>query len=261
MNTNPIGIFDSGLGGLSVWKEVVKVLPNENIIYYADSANCPYGSKSESEIIILSKRIVDFLIENKCKLVIVACNTATAAAIDYLRANYSIPFVGMEPAVKPASLNSQTKSIAVLATEGTFNGRLYKETSQRFTKDVNLNIKVGENLVDIVENNLINEKSTEIHLRNLIQPLIELNIDHLVLGCTHYPFLIPVLKNILPANVNILDPSPAIAKQAKRILMKENIVNDASNKPNYKFYTTGDTLTLNKFIINITKNDYEIVQL
>ena len=261
MNTNPIGIFDSGLGGLSVWKEVVKVLPNENIIYYADSANCPYGSKSESEIINLSKRIVDFLIENKCKLVIVACNTATAAAIDYLRANYSIPFVGMEPAVKPASLNSQTKSIAVLATEGTFNGRLYKETSQRFTKDVNLNIKVGENLVDIVENNLINEKSTEIHLRNLIQPLIELNIDHLVLGCTHYPFLIPVLKNILPANVNILDPSPAIAKQAKRILMKENIVNDASNKPNYKFYTTGDTLTLNKFIINITKNDYEIVQL
>ena len=221
MNTNPIGIFDSGLGGLSVWKEVVKVLPNENIIYYADSANCPYGSKSESEIINLSKRIVDFLIENKCKLVIVACNTATAAAIDYLRANYSIPFVGMEPAVKPASLNSQTKSIAVLATEGTFNGRLYKETSQRFTKDVNLNIKVGENLVDIVENNLINEKSTEIHLRNLIQPLIELNIDHLVLGCTHYPFLIPVLKNILPANVNILDPSPAIAKQAKRILMKE----------------------------------------
>ncbi len=261
MNTNPIGIFDSGLGGLSVWKEVVKVLPNENIIYYADSANCPYGSKSESEIINLSKRIVDFLIENKCKLVIVACNTATAAAIDYLRANYSIPFVGMEPAVKPASLNSQTKSIAVLATEGTFNGRLYKETSQRFTKDVNLNIKVGENLVDIVENNLINEKSTEIHLRNLIQPLIELNIDHLVLGCTHYPFLIPVLKNILPANVNILDPSPAIAKQAKRILMKENIVNDASNKPNYKFYTTGATLTLNKFIINITKNDYEIVQL
>jgi glutamate racemase len=128
--TNPIGIFDSGIGGLSVWKELVKLLPNENIIYYADSANCPYGSKSKDEIISLVQKIVEFLIHKQCKIVIVACNTATAAAIDELRLNYPIPFVGMEPAVKPASLNSKTKSIAVLATEGTFNGRLYKKQAK-----------------------------------------------------------------------------------------------------------------------------------
>ena len=172
MNSNPIGIFDSGLGGLSVWKEVVKILPNENIIYYADSANCPYGSKTEQEIIELAQRIVEFLIERKCKIVVVACNTATAAAIDYLRENYQIPFIGMEPAVKPASLNSKTKSIAVLATEGTFNGRLYRETTERFAKDVKVNIQIGEKLVDIVENDLIYDRSTKEHLIKLISPLI-----------------------------------------------------------------------------------------
>lgn len=260
MNHNPIGIFDSGLGGLSVWKELIKILPKEDMIYYADSANCPYGSKKESEIIDLSRRIVDFLLSKSCKLIIVACNTATAAAIDYLRANYSIPFIGMEPAVKPASLNSKTKSIGVLATEGTFNGRLYHETKERFAKDVNVNIKVGDGLVDIVEQGLINDKSTKEHLWQLVSPLVELNIDHLVLGCTHYPFLMPVLKELLPPDVAIIDPAPAVAKQAYRILEKNNLLNSTPRNANYEFYTTGNQSILNKFLKQISNKSFVIKQ-
>ncbi|MDA3953090.1 MAG: glutamate racemase, partial [Bacteroidales bacterium] len=156
-NNQPIGIFDSGVGGLTVWKELVKSLPNESVIYYADSENCPYGPKDKDTIIKLVVKVVDFLVSKECKAIIVACNTATAAAIDFLRSKYTIPFIGMEPAVKPAALESKTKSIAVLATEGTFNGRLYIETSQTFASDVKLNIKVGEKLVDIVENGMVNE--------------------------------------------------------------------------------------------------------
>lgn len=258
MNNNPIGIFDSGLGGLSVWKELVKLLPNEDVIYYADSANCPYGNKTEDQVINLAKNIVDFLIAKKCKIIVVACNTATAAAIDYLRASYNISFIGMEPAVKPASLNSQTKSIAVLATEGTFNGRLYKETKERFAKDVKVNIKVGERLVDIVENGLIYEPDTKKHLEKLIQPLIKLDIDHLVLGCTHYPFLKPILEKILHPDVIVLDPAPAVAKQTFRILKQENILNKSDQTSKYEFYTTGNTILLSNFLKDITNKEFVV---
>lgn len=258
MSIKPIGVFDSGLGGLSVWRELIKILPNEHIIYYADSANCPYGQKSKEEIIELAKQIVELLLQKECKMIVVACNTATAAAIDYLRKNYSVPFIGMEPAVKPASLNSKTKSIAVLATEGTFNGRLYLETSARFAKDVKINIKVGDGLVDIVENDLILEENTRKHLSELVQPLVNLNVDHMVLGCTHYPFLIPVLKKILPRKVKIIDPAPAVVKQAYRVLESNQILNTQKIQPGYIFYTSGNEILLDRFLKNLTKKKYNI---
>lgn len=260
-NNKPIGIFDSGVGGLTVWKELVKSLPNESVIYYADSANCPYGPKDKETIITLVTKVVDFLISKECKAIIVACNTATAAAIDFLRSNYDIPFIGMEPAVKPAAQNSRTKSIAVLATEGTFNGKLYTETSRKYAKDVVLNIKVGDKLVDIVEKGMINAPSTESHLRTLINPLIDKNIDHLVLGCTHYPFLIEVLEKVLPRNVKIIDPTPAIVKQTNRILEKNNRLNKDENNQKYDFYSSGDTEILRNFLKNITDIDFEIDEL
>ena len=261
MSKNPIGIFDSGVGGLSVWRELVKALPNEDVIYYADSKNCPYGPKTKDEIIRIVKSITEFLIDKGCKIIIVACNTATAAAIDYLRANYNISFIGMEPAIKPASLNSQTKSIAVLATEGTFNGRLYLETSQRFAKDVKLNIKVGDSLVDIVEKGLINDRSTKTYLTKLINPLIELNIDHLVLGCTHYPFLIPVLKDILPEKVKIIDPAPAVVKQTKRVLEENNLLKPGNENPKYDFYTSGDKNILEKLLNELSEKYFVVNEL
>ena len=259
-NTQPIGIFDSGVGGLTVWKELVNSLPNESIIYFADNNNCPYGPKSKKEIIELSCNVVDFLLAKKCKTIIVACNTATAAAIEYLRSNYPIPFIGMEPAVKPAALNSKTKSIAILATEGTFNGKLYIETSQKYAKDIELNIKVGDRLVDIVENGLVNNLETENHLFQLVKPLIEKNIDHLVLGCTHYPFLTKKLKKVLPANVEIIDPAPAVVKQTSRVLEQLSLINTENSTPTYEFYSSGRTKVLKQLLKEITNKNVTVVK-
>ena len=258
MNSNPIGIFDSGVGGLSVWKELIEVLPEEDIIYFADTANCPYGPKSQERVIEIVDQIVKFLISKDVKLIVVACNTATAAAIDYLRSNYNIPFIGMEPAVKPAALNSKTKSIAVLATEGTFNGKLYLETSKRFASDVDLHIKIGDKLVDIVENDKINLPETQAHLKELMEPLIKKNIDHLVLGCTHYPFLSDALKKILPVDVTIVDPSPAVVKQVYNVLKEKELLATRTEKPSYQFFTSGNDKILHHFIHTITGNNYLI---
>jgi glutamate racemase len=256
----PIGIFDSGVGGLTVWRELVKYLPNESVVYYADNANCPYGPKSKDEVIRLAVKVVDFLIEKDCKIIIVACNTATAAAIDFLRSKYNCSFIGMEPAVKPAALNSKTKSIAVLATEGTFNGKLYLQTSNKYAKDVEVNIQVGDKLVDIVEKGLVNTPETLNHLLDLLKPLIEKNIDHLVLGCTHYPFLIDILKKVLPTNVAIVDPAPAIIKQTINILEQNNLLSNNQNKPSYSFFTSGSSLILKEVLAEITNLEYRVSQ-
>jgi len=261
MSNFSIGIFDSGVGGLSVFKELMLKLPNENVIYFADSKNCPYGIRTKDEIIKFSVKAVEFLIQKKCKVIIVACNTATAAAIDYLRQHYPIPFIGMEPAVKPASLKSKTRSIAVLATEGTFNGRLFKETSNKYAKDIDLNVKVGNKLVSIVENDLINDSESIEYIKTLIQPLIEKNIDYLVLGCTHYPFLIPILQKILPRNINIVNPAPAVIEQAKRILMKKSMLNNSEDKAFYEFYSSGDINILERMVFEIAGEKIDIIKL
>lgn len=257
-DSRPIGVFDSGVGGLSVWKEMINILPFESVIYYADNKNCPYGNKSNESIIQLSSKVVDFLLTKDVKSIVVACNTATAAAIDHLRKNYTIPFIGMEPAVKPASLNSITKSIAILATEGTFNGKLFRETSRKYASDVELNIEIGNDLVDIVEKGLINEQSTYNYLKQVVKPLVDKDIDHLVLGCTHFPFLIPVLQKILPENVKIIDPAPAVAKQTFRVLQQKKILNQSFQKPQYDFYSTKQTFVFESMLKDIFGFDIDI---
>ncbi|HPD94300.1 MAG TPA: glutamate racemase [Tenuifilaceae bacterium] len=251
MNTTvqPIGIFDSGAGGLSVLKELVKLLPKESFIYFADSANCPYGQKNQSEIIKLANAIVQFLIGNNVKLIVVACNTATAAAIDFLRERYSIPFIGMEPAIKPASLNTKTKSIGVLATAGTFKGRLYAETSKKYASNIKICYKVGEGLVELVENGHPDSPEAVKLLHKYVDPMLACKIDHLVLGCTHYPFLINAIKQIAPPNLTIIDPAPAVAKQTKKILEERGLIN--KNIPaSINFYSSGKTDVI-KNIINL----------
>lgn len=249
-DSRPIGIFDSGAGGLSVFQELVKLLPTEEFIYFADSANCPYGSKSQSKIIELSSKIAEFLISSNCKVIVVACNTATAGAIDWLREHYNIPFIGMEPAIKPAALNTKTKSIGVLATAGTFKGRLYIETSRKYASDVNVCYQVGEGLVELVEQGKMNSKEAELLLSKYIQPMLDCNIDQLVLGCTHYPFFKPLLNKLLTNTVDIVDSSYAVAKQTARIL-DENDLNCSSSSeiPSFKFYSSGDTEIL-KTLLN-----------
>lgn len=250
MNANPIGIFDSGAGGLSVFKEIVKVCPNESIIYFADSANCPYGSKNPQEIIALTKQITTFLINNRCKLVVVACNTATAAAIDFLRSTFNIPFIGMEPAIKPASLNSKTKSIGVLATSGTFNGKLYIETSRKYASDVHVHYQVGEGLVELVETNRSESPQAEELIRKYVEPMLANNIDHLVLGCTHYPFLQQTILKVVPKTVTLIDPAPSVAKQCLRVLEEHNLRTTNSINPQYIFYSSGDSSILKQIVEN-----------
>ena len=261
-NNSPIGIFDSGVGGISVWKEIVELLPNENIIYFADSKNCPYGPKSDEEIIELSRKIVDFLISKNCKIIVVACNTATAAAISTLRKEYSIPFVGLEPAVKPAALNSKTNKIGILATEGTLRGNHFKRTTETYAKNTEVNVQVGYGLVELVENNDVNSVNTIKIVEKCIQPLIDKNIDQLVLGCTHYPFLCDAIKEVSGShNINIINPAPAVASRTFDLL-KNNRKNDKNNF--YHFYSSGNINQLEntvKLIDNIDTSNFEFISL
>lgn len=255
-DSRPIGIFDSGLGGLTVWKEIVSILPNESIVYLADSNNCPYGSKSDKEIISLSIKNVEFLLAKQCKIIVVACNTATAAAIDFLRKNYNVPLIGMEPAVKPAALNSKTGHIGVLATQGTFNGRLFKETSRKYANNIEMNIQIGKGLVELVENLKGDTNEAENLLRQYINPMINDNVDQIVLGCTHYPLLYNRIKKIVGNTATIINPSIAVAKQTKSQLINYKLERNSNNIV-YNFYTTGEVEILKKMVEQISTKKYE----
>ena len=216
-----IGVYDSGQGGKSVLKELRKVMPEEDYIYYADTAYCPYGPRPAEFIIQRACRITDFFIEKGCEMVVVACNTATAAAISYLRSHYSIPFIGMEPAVKPAVLHSKSGVVGVLATSGTFKGSLYLNTLAKFSGDVKVIQCVGEGFVETVEAGILDGPQVEALVHKCVDPMVEAGADHIVLGCTHYPFLQPVIERIAGPGVTVINPAPAVALQAKRV--RDNI--------------------------------------
>ena len=223
-NKKPIGLFDSGVGGTSIWKEVHALLPNESTIYLADSKNAPYGQKTQEEIIELSKKNTAFLLENNCKLIIVACNTATTNAIKVLRATYDIPFIGIEPAIKPAALHSKTQKIGILATQGTLNSELFHQTVALYS-DVKVVEQIGFDLVTLIENGEMHSKRMTQLLNDYLLPMVAEDIDYLVLGCTHYPYLIPQIKKIIPKNIKIIDSGEAVAKQTKHILEINQLFN------------------------------------
>lgn len=213
-----IGVFDSGSGGLSVWRELILLKPFERYLYISDAAFCPYGPKDPKEIIARSVSISNFLIKKGANLIVIACNTATAAAVETLRKKFKIPFVGMEPAVKPAAINTKTGVIGVLATKGTFKGSLYLNTSQRYAHDIKVIETVGEGLVEIVEQGRQNTPKAEALVRSYIEPMIEQGADTVVLGCTHYPFLTPIIEKIADGRLKIINPAPAVAKRAAELL-------------------------------------------
>ena len=222
----PIGIFDSGVGGTSIWREIHSLLPMEQTLYLADSANAPYGEKSKQEIIDLSVKNTRKLLEMDSKIIVVACNTATTNAIKHLRNEFNVPFIGIEPAIKPAALNSQTRVIGILATRGTLSSELFAETSDLYSQYAKVVEVVGTGLVKAIERGELKAKSTELLLRNLLSPLLEANIDYLVLGCSHYPYLIPLLKEILPQGVKIIDSGLAVANQTKNVLENLDLLAD-----------------------------------
>jgi len=225
-NFFPIGIFDSGVGGTSIWKEIVQLLPLENTIYLSDSKNAPYGQKSKEEIIALSIKNTEFLLAQNCKLIVVACNTATTNAITYLREKYDVPFIGIEPAIKPASLKTKTNTIGILATKGTLNSSLFEKTSKKIAKEITILEQVGEGLVELIESGKLDSKETTLLLGKYLHPMLKQHIDCLVLGCTHYPYLIPQIQKITKNKIQIIDSGEAVARQTKSVLAKNNLLNN-----------------------------------
>lgn len=254
-NNNPIGLFDSGIGGTSIWKEIHELMPNEDTIYLADSKNAPYGQKSKEEIIHLSSKNTEFLLNQNCKIIVVACNTATTNAIKELRAKYSVPFIGIEPAIKPAALYSKTQTIGILATQGTLNSELFHQTAQQF-HDTKIIEQIGHGLVPLIEEGKINSPQIKQLLNDYLQPMIEANIDYLVLGCSHYPYLLPQIKKILPKHIKIIDSGEAVAKQTKNILSEKNNLNQENHQPKNIFYTNANPTVLEK----ILKHNYPVIK-
>lgn len=250
MKKYPIGIFDSGVGGLCVLKEIRERLPYESITYFADSGNCPYGSKAEDEALDLARKNIEFLLNLNCKLIVIACNTVTAVAIDCFRSEYKVPFIGMEPALKPAALQTRSKKIGILATENTFNGRLFKQTFDKYANGLEVFIQPGYGLVELVENGDQNSEKARSLLKEYLLPMLEKGVDTIVLGCTHYPFLKEMIQTVTKNSVTIVDPADAVAAQTKRILVQSELISIAGNDPRFQFYTTGEKIIAQKILFD-----------
>lgn len=245
---SPIGVFDSGVGGLSVVRQLLTELPQESLIYYADSERAPYGNKKKEEVIRFSQNISEFLQANRAKLIVVACNTATGIAISHLRNTFSIPFVGMEPAIKPAALASKTGKIGVLATANTFEAEHFNRTKVRYANDVEVVMAIGEGLVELIELGQASSGEANNLLRKYLMPMVDEGIDQLVLGCTHYPFLLPLIQEIIPHEIQIHDPAPAVAKQVRRVLEVKGGLNSSAGESHYSYYSSGDRTILDKMV-------------
>jgi len=258
--TDPIGIFDSGVGGTSIFAELHKLLPNEDTIYLADSKNAPYGIKTKQEIIDLCFKNTDFLLQKNCKIIIVACNTATTNAIKELRQRYNVPIIGIEPAIKPAALKSRKKVVGILATKGTLSSELFIETSDEFTKGIEVIEVIGTGLVEAIEKGEQHSDKTRNHLQELLKPMLEKGIDYLVLGCSHYPYLIPQLKEILPEDVCIIDSGEAVARQTYTVLKSLNLLSEKTSKGSV-FYTNSSIDVLQHLLETSTKKRFKVSHL
>lgn len=257
MSKQPIGIFDSGVGGISIWKEIITLLPHEDTIYLADSKNAPYGQRSTQKIIDLSIKNTELLLKKGCKIIVVACNTATTNAISYLRSTYDIPFIGIEPAIKPAALQTKTNAIGILATKGTLSSELFYKTSGKFTEGIKVIEQIGEGLVPLIESGSIDSPEMNTLLKKYLDPMLKQHIDHLVLGCSHYPFLIPTIREIIGNKVTIIDSGEAVAKQTKAILEKNNLLNVSNQKFQHQLYSNTNIKTL-QLIVKEIRDHYTI---
>jgi glutamate racemase len=236
-----IGVFDSGVGGISVLRAIREQMPEESVIYFGDQGHIPYGPRPMKQIRDFSEAITRFLLEQGAKIIVVACNTASAAALKYLREKFpAVQFVGMEPAVKPAAEHTHTGKVGVLATPATFQGALYASVVERFAHGVELFQNTCNGLVQQIEQGNLEGPETRRILEEALLPMIDKNIDTVVLGCTHYPFVIPLIQQIVGENVRVIDPAPAVAKQTARLLEARGLRNHSVSKGTVRFYTSGD---------------------
>lgn len=249
ISNNPIGVFDSGVGGLSVLREVRALMPQENIIYFGDQGHVPYGPRLLKQIQDFSEGITRFLLAQNSKIIVVACNTASAAALKYLRETFpDVQFVGMEPAVKPAAEKTQTGKVGVLATPATFQGALYASVVERFANGVELFQNTCNGLVQQIELGNLNGDETKKILEDALHPMLEKNIDTVVLGCTHYPFVIPLIERIVGEKVRVIDPAPSVAKQVKRLVEAGEMANQSGQDGKVRFITSGEADSVKSII-------------
>lgn len=240
-----IGIFDSGSGGLSVLREIRKILPEQRYIYFSDNAHCPYGEKTAEYITERCRAITEMMLSEGVSAVVVACNTATAAAIATLRSEYQVPFVGMEPAVKPAATGTRSGVVGVLATAGTLKAPKYINIKGQYADAVRIVERVGKGFVELVEAMELDGPRAEALVRESLQPLLDQGADTIVLGCTHYPFLLPLMQHIAPEGVNFIDPAPAVARRLLSVLQSGGVeLSDPS--PGVDLRSSGSDTTLKK---------------
>lgn len=265
-NSYPIGLFDSGIGGLSVWKEIIERLPHEATIYFADSARCPYGPRPVEEVRTISAEITRFLLVQGCKLIVVACNTASAAALESLRAEFDVPFIGLEPALKPAAEVTQTGHIGILATAGTLQGTLFQTTRQRYARDIRVHIQVGHHLVEQIEAGQFDTPATERLLRQYLEPMLAAGVDHIVLGCTHYPLILPLIQHVVDGRATVIDPAQAVARQVARILATHAALpagippGPETKMPRHTFYTSGQLQPLTALATAFSPKEVQVIQ-
>lgn len=257
MDNRPIGVFDSGLGGLTVWRELYSRFPNESLFYFGDGENYPYGEKSPDQVLEYVVNAVEELVSNDIKMLVVACNTATAYTIEYLREHYSIPIVGIEPAVKPAIRDTKSGVVGILATSATLRSDLFHNTSSRYGGNTKILSAVGRGFVELVENNMENTPEAIKQVEDVVRPLIDSGVDQIVLGCTHYPFLTNLIKTVIgDRDISIVNPASAIANRVEQLLEEHDLFTSNNNRPRYQFFTASDDGYLVKL-----KNKAEISKL
>jgi glutamate racemase len=236
----PIGVFDSGVGGLSVWREIVGALPREDTIYFADQTHVPYGPRGETEIRSFCDVITRYLLDAGCKAVVVACNTASAAALKHLRETFpQVPVIGMEPAVKPAAALTRNGVVGIMATPATFQGRLFKATAGRHASGIQLINQVCDGLAEQVEAGHLEGPDTQALLRRCLAPILAAGADTVVLACSHYPFVIGPIRDIVGPNVIVIDPAPAIARHLGDVLARQGLLGDGARQGAHRFVTSG----------------------
>jgi glutamate racemase len=249
MSNSLIGIFDSGVGGLSVLRAIRQQLPGEALLYLADQAHVPYGPRPLEEVRAFSEAITRYLLSHGAKLVVVACNAASAAALHFLRQKFpEVPFVGMEPAVKPAAERTQSGVVGVLATPATFQGALYASVVERFAQDVTLLQHTCPGLVAQIEAGHLDAPETRRILEDALHPMLTQGIDTVVLGCTHYPFVIPLIQEIVGLAVRVIDPAPAVARQVERVLEARGLRNPGGQPGEIVYFTSGDPVELRNLL-------------
>lgn len=253
-----IGIFDSGIGGLSVFREIRKVLPEQSYIYYSDSAHCPYGDKSQEYIIDRAREITRFLLSKGAEIIVVACNTATAAAIATLRQEFPVKFIGMEPAIKPAAANTHTGVVGVLATAGTLKADKYHNTRERWGDNVQIVEHVGNGFVELVEKGMTEGREAEETVEACIEPLLDAGADTIVLGCTHYPFLSQTISKVASRlvperEVTIIDPAPAVARHLVEVMAEEGLETKSPQGYTLEMHTSGDEDMMKQIVAKILR--------